>query len=155
LIGELTGGPFTEADVDPINWMLKMLGDGTSAPVYHATVDWLYDFTRAIAEWHAGGFDLLLTPTLSEPPPRLGELVPTMENAIAVGEHASRIACWTLPFNLTGQPAISLPLHWNDAGLPIGVQLVAPYGREDLILRVAASLEDAMPWKDRRPVVGA
>ena len=155
LIGGLTGAPFTEADLDPVNWMLKMIGDGTTAPQYHATVDWLYEFTRAIAEWHAGGFDLLLTPTLSEPPPRLGVLVPTIENAIAVGEHASRIACWTWPFNLTGQPAISLPLHWNDAGLPIGVQLVAAYGREDVLIRVAAALEMAMPWSNRRPVVTA
>ena len=153
LIAGLTGTPFTAADVDAVNWMLKMVGEGTSAPQYHATVDWLYDFTRAIAEWHAGGFDLLLTPTIAEPPPRLGELVPTVENALAVGARAAQIACWTLPFNLTGQPAISLPLHWNAAGLPIGVQLVAAYGREDVLLRVAAALEVALPWRDRRPAV--
>ena len=151
VIGELTGGPFTEADVDAVNWTLKTLGDATTAPQYHATVDWLYEFTRRIAEWHAGGFDLLLTPTLAEPPPRLGELVPTPENALAIGMRASQIACWTLPFNLTGQPAISLPLHWNAAGLPVGVQLVATHGREDLLLRVAAALEEAMPWRARRP----
>jgi amidase len=155
MIGGLTGMPFTETEVDAVNWTLKMLGDATTAPQYHATVDWLYEFTRAIAEWHAGGFDLLLTPTISEPPPRLGELVPTAENAFDVGRRASEIACWTLPFNLTGQPAISLPLHWNAAGLPIGVQLVAAYGREDLLLRVAAALEDAMPWRDRRPAIAA
>ena len=155
LIAELTGAPFTTADLDAVNWTMKTLGDATSAPQYHATVDWLYDFTRRIAEWHAGGFDLLLTPTISEPPPRLGELVPTPENGLAVGMHASQIACWTLPFNLTGQPAISLPLHWNDVGLPIGVQLVAAHGREDLLLRVATALETAMPWRDRRPALGA
>jgi amidase len=152
LIGEMTGGPFGEADVDAVNWTLKTLGDATSAPAYHATVDWLYEFTRRIAEWHAS-YDLLLTPTISEPPPRLGELVPTPENALAVGMRASQIACWTLPFNLTGQPGISLPLAWNDAGLPIGVQLVATHGREDLLLRVAAVLEEAMPWRDRRPAL--
>jgi amidase len=150
LVAELTGSPFAEADVDAVNWTLKTLGDATSAPQYHATVDWLYEFTRRIAEWHAD-FDLLLTPTISEPPPRLGELVPTAENALAVGMRASQLACWTLPFNLTGQPAISLPLHWNDGGLPIGVQLVATHGREDLLLRVAAALEVALPWGDRRP----
>ena len=81
--------------------------------------------------------------------------MPTATNALTVGMRASQIACWTLPFNLTGQPAISLPLHWNADGLPIGVQLVAAYGREDVLLRIAAVLEDAMPWRNRRPALAA
>ena len=60
---------------------------------------------------------------------------------------------YTPPFNMSGQPAISLPLHWNEAGLPIGVQLVAAYGREDVLVRVASQLEAAHPWADRRPPV--
>jgi len=56
---------------------------------------------------------------------------------------------------MTGQPAISLPLHWTPAGLPVGVQLVAAFGREDLLIRVAAQLEQSAPWADRRPVVHA
>jgi len=56
---------------------------------------------------------------------------------------------------MTGQPAISLPLHWSEDGLPIGVQLVAAYGREDLLIRVAAQLEEARPWGERRPPVHA
>ena len=62
---------------------------------------------------------------------------------------------FTSPFNMTGQPAISLPLHWNGAGLPIGIQLVAAYGREDLLIQIASQLEQARPWADRRPPVHA
>ena len=66
-----------------------------------------------------------------------------------------RLVTFCAPFDVTGQPAISLPLHWNDDGLPIGVQLVAAYGREDVLLRVAAQLEQAAPWADRRPPIHA
>jgi uncharacterized Zn-finger protein len=64
------------------------------------------------------------------------------------------VAC-TIPFNMTGHPAISLPLHWTADGLPVGTQLVAAYGREDLLLRVAAQLEQARPWAEHRPRVHA
>src|SRR6185312_6814557 len=109
--------------------------------------------TRRVAGWWASGFDLLLTPTLSAPPPPLGWLVPPPDDPVTIGVRATNYAAFTSPFNLTGQPAISLPLEWNDAGLPIGVQLVAAYGREDVLLRVAAQLEVARPWADRRPAV--
>jgi amidase len=56
---------------------------------------------------------------------------------------------------MTGQPAITLPLHWTPGGLPVGVQLVAPYGREDLLIRVASQLEHAAPWAGRHPRVHA
>jgi amidase len=62
---------------------------------------------------------------------------------------------FTPAINLTGQPAISLPLHWTADGLPIGTHLVAEYGREDLLLAVASQLEQAEPWADRRPAVHA
>ena len=85
---------------------------------------------------------------MGEPPTPLGAFD---DSARTPGRRSSgaRAAAFTALFNATGQPAISLPLHWNDDGLPIGVQLVAALGREDVLIRVAAQLERARPWADR------
>ncbi|MCU1428363.1 MAG: putative amidase, partial [Actinomycetia bacterium] len=108
---------------------------------------------RRIASWWQN-FDLLVTPTLGTPPPELGVLADPA-NPLAGYALTGAFTPFTPWVNQTGQPAVSLPLHWNDAGLPIGVQLVAAYGREDLLLRVASQLEDAMPRHPLRPPVHA
>ncbi|MET8140869.1 amidase family protein [Sphaerisporangium sp. NPDC005288] len=102
-----------------------------------------------------GEYDLLVTPTLARPPAPHGTL--------RYDDPGHTVATWleslfdygpfTALFNLTGEPAISLPLGWSDDGLPIGVQIVAPFGREDLLVRVASQLEEAMPWAGRTPAV--
>jgi amidase len=97
--------------------------------------------------WWADGNDLLLTPTMRRPPVPLGD-----PDGSATG--GAGIA-FTAPFNISGQPAISLPVHWSEDGLPIGVQLVAAPDREDLLLRVAAALEEAVGWQRRRPPIHA
>ena len=99
------------------------------------------------------GFDLLLTPTLAAPPPLLGTLSSAAASPAEVLERVRLFVAFTSPFNATGQPAISLPLHWSADRLPIGVQLVAPRYREDLLLRAAAQLERAAPWQDRLPAL--
>ncbi len=85
----------------------------------------------------------------------LGFFTPTADEPNRGLAHSIPFSVFTSPFNVTGQPAVSLPLHWNDAGLPIGVQLVARAGCEDLLLRVAAQLEAAQPWSSRIPPVHA
>ena len=126
-----------------------------SASEYLAALEVKNRFTRAMAGWWADGFDLLVTPTLPEPPPRLGELVPDPAMPLKGWTRAGELVTFTLPFNVTGQPAISLPLHWTGDGLPLGVQLVAAHGREDLLIQVAAQIEEAHPWAARRPSVFA
>ena len=155
VLGEVCGTPFGPGDLDPLNQALADLGRVATAQQYLATVDWLFGYTRRMAAWWASGFDLLLTPTLPQPPPPLGSFTPSREDPVMVGMRAAQFAGFTSPFNMTGQPAISLPLHWSDEGLPIGVQLAAAYGREDLLLRVAAQLEQARPWAGRRPPIHA
>jgi len=154
-LSTIIGRELGPADVDALNWGMNEMARGCSAAQYLATREWIARYTRRMASWWAGGFDLLLTPTLTAPPPPLGYLVPDPRDPITTGVRASQFAAFTLPFNMTGQPAISLPLHWSAGGLPIGVQLVAAYGREDLLLRIAAQLEVAHPWADRRPPVHA
>ncbi|HJQ84746.1 MAG TPA: amidase [Candidatus Binatia bacterium] len=155
LVGGLVGRSLEAADVDPLNWALAEMGRVMSAGQYLTTRVWADAWTRRVASWWADGFDVLLTPTLPEPPPPLGTFAPSASDPVSVGIRASQFAAFTLPFNMTGQPAISLPLHWSDDGLPIGVQLVGAYGREDLLVRIAAQLEAAAPWSKRRPPVHA
>jgi amidase len=97
--------------------------------------------------------DLLVTPTLGELPPLIGELEPPSDDPFATQERTGRLVPFTTHFNVTGQPAMSLPLHVSASGLPVGVQIVAAYGREDLLIQVAAQLEEAAPWQDRRPPI--
>ena len=106
-------------------------------------------YGRRVAQW-TQRFDLLLTPTAPAPPPPLGVNSPIPDTTHAEFDPGAP-AAFTVPFDITGEPAISVPVHWTTAGLPIGVQLVAPYGRDDLVLRVAAALEAAAPWAYRRP----
>ena len=150
------GRPIGEDDVEPLTWAIAEQGRARSAPEYVAAVTREHAHGRRLAAWWEGGFDLLLTPTCAAPPPPLGELTPSdRENPLGSFFKAAPFGAFTLHFNLSGQPGISLPLHWSEEGLPVGVQLVAASGREDLLLRVAAQLEQAEPWAARLPPLHA
>lgn len=143
------GRPVTADDVEPLTWALAEMGRTTSAPALVVALGAAYAYTRSVSQWW-DEWDVLLTPTLAEPPVALGTFT-TPEEPILGFMRAATFVPFTAPFNVTGQPAIQLPLHTNDAGLPIGVQLVAAFGREDVLLRVASQLEQALPWESRRP----
>lgn len=148
---EPLGRAAREDEVEPVNWVQAEYAKGLSAVDYGEALQAVLEFRRATQQWWADGFDLLLTPTLGEPPIAIGELYEHGDEPLAPMARAAAFVPFTPAFNTSGQPAISLPLHWNADGLPIGVQLVAAYGREDVLLRVAAQLEVAHPWADRRP----
>jgi amidase len=148
-----TGVEVTDDDVEPGNLMLAQLGKGVSAADYVEAIERMQLWSRGVSAWW-NDYDLLVTPTSPEPPVRLGELAPGLQDP-AVGVRMARLVTFTSPFDVTGQPSMSLPLHWNDANLPIGVQLTAAYGREDVLLRVGTQLEEAAPWRDRHPPVSS
>jgi amidase len=152
---EMAGAPVPEDAVEKATWFLAESGRSVTAPRYVASLDRLHRFTREVSQWWADGFDILVTPTIGEPPPALGEFAPTAEDPLRSLNRSAELVAFTAPFNTTGQPAISLPLSWNDQGLPIGVQFVAAHGREDLLLRLAAHLELLCPWDQRRPPLRA
>jgi amidase len=152
---ERVGRPVRERDVESGTWGIKIQADAISAAGYLAAVERLHAWSRRMAAWWAGGFDLLVTPTISLPPPRIGEITAAAGGDNAAGGKIFALISFTPQFNVTGQPALSLPLFWNDDGLPLGVQFVAASHREDLLLRVAGQLEQAQPWAARRPPLWA
>ena len=137
-------------DVEPLTLAAAKMARGMPASEYARALLIMHGLGRQVAAMFEK-FDVLLSPVLNNPPLPLGRCsmqTPTVE------EYAKELAA-ELPFtpiyNVTGCPAISLPLHWNAEGLPIGVQFGAGFGNEAALLRLAAQLEQARPWKDRKP----
>ena len=151
-VAAIIGRDVTADDMEPGTWASYQAGAGIDAGTYIGVLKRMQAWARSvIAWWLDDGFDLLVTPTCAEPPPVIGDLThPETGSARLLP-----FVIFTAPFNVTGQPAMSVPLAQSASGLPVGVQLVgAPY-REDLLFRVAGQLEQARPWADRRPSVHA
>jgi amidase len=148
----LLGRPITDDEIEPRNAHYRQIGKSLSAVDYLNARTWLGMWVRRVAEWWSS-YDILVTPTLGGRPPKLGWF--TEAGPQAEGERIVSFIPYTAQFNMTGQPAVSLPLHWSEDGLPVGVQFVAAFGREDLLVRLASQLEQAAPWVDRRPPISA
>lgn len=150
------GAPVQPGDLEPLTEALIDMGRTISAPDWLWAREWLQSACRRLLGWWDNdGWDLLLTPTIAEVPPELGSFEATADNPLFGLFRAATLVPFTPTFNVSGQPAISLPLHWTEEGLPVGVQLVAARGREDILLSVAAQLEQASPWLDRIPPIHA
>ncbi|MDH5674866.1 MAG: amidase [Myxococcales bacterium] len=160
-------------DFEPATFFLKQIGSAVSALELQQARDAVQVAGRACAAFHER-FDVFLCATTAYPPVRIGELALGAAQKAGLGllralpakavlrKALSVFAAESLDktpntqlFNQTGQPAISLPLHQSRDGLPLGMQLVAPMGREDLLVRLSAQLETALPWAARRPAVVA
>ncbi|MDP8943871.1 MAG: amidase [Actinomycetota bacterium] len=154
-LGLARGRPIDPEELEPLTRAMNEVGARISAGDYIAAHDYLRLAARRIVASMAGR-DVLLTPTLAQPPLEIGALDPQSgESPLSMLERSARFIPFTPTWNVTGQPAISLPLSASDDGLPIGVQLVGPPAGEELLLSLGAELEAARPWNGRRPPVFA
>ncbi len=165
------GKKASRSDLEAPTWALALLGRSIPGSEYAAALRTLERTGRDIGPSFER-YEVVLTPTLASPPPRHGTLGPTKPEERLLGllgrlgsgrlvraaglleqaaEDAFDFIPWTPVFNATGQPAMSVPLHWNDDGLPIGVHLVGRFADEGTLFRLAAQLERARPWFDRLP----
>ena len=148
--GRMLGREPRPDDVEPTTWQLSELARSYTSTAYAAAIQTVHGIGRKMAAFFAR-YDLLITPTLAEPPLPLGTIDLGHGDAEAFFARLRDFIPFTPVFNATGQPAASLPLHWTKDGLPVGVQFVARFGDEATLLRVASQIEDAAPWRDRRP----
>ena len=153
-LAPLLGRELTEDDVEPGTWALAEWGNSTTGVEVAVAQGRMAGVRRDLAAWWED-FDLLITPTTAAPPPPLGQLVATDDEPLRGLMGSTPYAAFTAVFNQSGQPAISLPLHRTAEGLPVGAQFVAAYGREDLLIRIAAQLEAEVRWGDQRAPIHA
>ncbi len=147
-LGAMIGRELGPDDVEPTTWLMVEMGRRATALDLNDAGAAMSSFRRALAAWWAQpdeldgglGYDLLVTPTVGAPPPAIGLLRSSNEDPVAPFRESAPLSAFTSWVNASGQPAISVPMGQNAAGLPIGVQLVAAYGREDLLLQAAAQL---------------
>jgi amidase len=147
--GGRVGRPVTPADVEPTTWHLIELGRRRSAADHLLDRQVLQRHARRVSEFFER-YDLWLTSTLTEVPPPVGSL-PAIAELAERAAREERLAAFLPAANITGQPAMSVPLHWTREGIPIGVQFVARYGAEATLFRLAGQIDGARPWSHRRP----
>jgi amidase len=138
-------------ELEPLTRAFWESGARVSAAAYLTAIEDLQRFSRVVAAF-LSGIDLWLTPTMSEPPAPLGEITSTPDEPLRALERGARTVGYAgVVANITGNPAMSVPLWWNATGLPVGVHFLGRFGDEATLYRLAAQLESACPWKMRTP----
>jgi amidase len=167
----VVGRPLNHHDTEEATWALNLLGKTFSAGDFVLAMRQWKVFSRQMAKFHET-YDLYLTPTIATLPPRIGELqqkpveqlflkiinsmnMGKLLKATGIADIMATKGLSKMPFtqlaNLTGQPAMSVPLHWSKDGLPCGVQFIGRFGEESLLFQLAGQLERAQPWFHKRP----
>ena len=144
------GRPLSSDDVECGTWRLTGVTEAQSARDYARAMRTIHAVGRAFAR-HKQRYDVVLTPTMATPPPKIGVLSLSNPNPAESTAALLQVIGFTQLSNATGCPAASVPLYWNDSGLPIGVQLIGRVDDEATLFRLSAQLEEARPWFDRKP----
>jgi amidase/6-aminohexanoate-cyclic-dimer hydrolase len=147
---EALGRPLRDGEIESLTALWGERGRRFTARDFVRATAILHGIGRRFAAFFAD-YDVLLSPVLSEPPPRLGIIDTMTKDFDGLIDKLLKLACFTRQFNVSGGPAMSLPLHWTPDGLPIGVQLAADFGNEAVLFRLGTQLEAAKPWRDKRP----
>lgn len=139
---------------EPLTWTSYQAGLKRTGAYYLAVVEELQRFSRKIARFYnESDYDVILSPTMTIPPTKLGAFQPTSDDPMRGFRASSAFCAFTEIQNITGQPAMSVPLFWNEGNVPIGVQFAGRFGDEATLFRLAAQLEQARPWIDRKPPI--
>jgi amidase len=144
----------TQEYFEPLTWGLYEQARAYDAADYLNAEQTIHQASRDIASFFEK-VDIWLTPTVAQPPLPLGSFAPTPDNPLKGFERTKEFVPFTPICNVTGQPAMSVPLYWNADGLPIGAHFMGRFGDEATLFRLAAQLESARPWKDKRPSICA
>lgn len=149
------GRPWSAEEIEGVTRGAVSHARSVSGADYLAALNVVHAFGRQMAQFFED-HDLFVTTTLGEPPARIGRFKPDNEDFLDYRLGSAGVLSYspTAPgFNASGQPAVSVPLHWTADGLPVGVHIAAAFGRDELLISVSAALEDASPWFDRRPPI--
>lgn len=144
------GRPVTDNDVEPVTWALAQGGRAVSCVAYSRAIATLHQVGLSMAKFQRR-YDVILSPTLAKPPVPLGVLSLSPESFEAYTKDVTEFGPYTALYNVTGQPSMSVPLHWSADGLPIGVMFSGRFGDDATLLRLAAQLEKARPWAETTP----